>query len=48
VSEDFYGREAKIVLHKKLRRNQHFENDEALRVAIAADVEAVRAYFAQM
>ncbi len=48
VTEDFYGREAKIVLHKKIRRNRHFENDEALRVAIASDVDAVRAYFSHL
>jgi riboflavin kinase / FMN adenylyltransferase len=48
VHEDFYGREAKISLHKKIRRNQHFANDELLRAAIAADVETVRAYFANL
>jgi len=46
VNEDFYGREAKIVLHKKIRRNRHFETDEMLQAAIASDVEATRAYFA--
>lgn len=45
VQEDFYGREASIALHKKLRRNQRFETDDALRDAIASDVAAVRAYF---
>lgn len=45
VHEDFYGREAKIMLHKKIRRNQHFETDDLLRAAIASDVEATRAYF---
>lgn len=43
--EDLYNREATITLHKKLRRNRRFETDDALRVAIASDVEAVRAYF---
>ncbi len=48
VTEDFYGREAKIVLHKKIRRNQHFATDELLKAAIASDVENVRAYFTQL
>lgn len=48
MHEDLYGAHATIVLHKKLRRNQHFENDEALKVAIDSDVEAVRAYFAKL
>jgi riboflavin kinase / FMN adenylyltransferase len=46
VDDNFYGREVKMMLHKKLRRNQHFATDELLREAIASDVEAVRAYFA--
>ena len=45
VTEDFYGREATITLHKKIRRNRHFENDELLKAAIASDVDEVRAYF---
>ena len=45
VHEDFYGRDASVVLHKKLRRNQRFETDEALKDAIASDVALVRAYF---
>ena len=45
LREDLYGREAKISLHKKIRRNPHFENDEALKAAIASDVDEVRAYF---
>lgn len=45
VDDNFYGQEATISLHKKLRRNQRFETDEALKAAMASDVEQVRAYF---
>ncbi len=48
VEEYFYGKEATITLHKKLRRNKHFENDTLLREAIATDVEEVRAYFSHL
>ncbi len=48
ITEDFYGREAKIVLHKKIRRNQHFATDELLKDAIASDVKEVRAYFSHI
>lgn len=48
VSENFYGTDATITLHKKIRRNRHFENDDALKDAIASDVEMVRAYFTNL
>lgn len=47
-SGELYGKEAKITLHKKIRRNQHFETDDLLKAAIAADVDVVRAYFANL
>lgn len=46
VHEDFYGLEATIALHKKIRRNQRFETDDALKEAMASDVAEVRTYFA--
>lgn len=46
VSDDFYGKDARIDLYKKLRDNQRFENDQLLKMAMASDVELVRAYFA--
>lgn len=48
MHEDLYGAQVTIALHKKIRRNQHFENDETLKAAIASDVEAVRAYFTDL
>ena len=48
MHEDLYGREVTITLHKKLRRNRRFETDDALREAIASDVDLVRAYFTHL
>ncbi len=48
VSADYYGRHARIELHKRLRDNRQFESDETLKAAIASDVTAVRAYFADL
>ena len=45
VSDDFYGKNARIHLHEKLRDNQRFESDELLKKAMASDVALVRAYF---
>jgi riboflavin kinase / FMN adenylyltransferase len=45
---DLYGKEVKIALHKKIRRNQHFSTDEALKAAIASDVDLVREYFSNL
>jgi FAD synthase len=44
-SDDLYGLEVKIELHKKLRESGTFENDDGLKQAIAEDVKAVREYF---
>lgn len=44
---DFYGKEARITLHKKIRRNQYFATEDLLKAAIAGDIETVRAYFAR-
>ena len=44
-SDDLYGREITIELHKKIREDQAFDDAVSLREAIAADVKAVRAYF---
>ncbi len=43
--DDLYGLEARIELKKKIREDRHFESDEELKAAIAADVEAVKVYF---
>ncbi len=44
-SGDLYGREVTVVLHEKLRDSKRFEDETALRSAIAQDVVAVRSYF---
>ena len=42
---DLYGREIEIELLKKIREDKKFEDKEALRTAIAADVQTIRSYF---
>ncbi len=44
---ELYDQDMSITLQKKLRDTAPFENDEALRAAIAADVKAVRDFFEQ-
>ena len=44
-SGELYGREASIELLKKLRDDNVFDNDAALRAAIADDVRKVIEYF---
>ena len=44
-SGDLYGKEITIELLQKIRDNKKFENDNALRAAIADDVARIRAYF---
>jgi riboflavin kinase/FMN adenylyltransferase len=44
--DDLYGLEATIELKKKIREDQRFATDEELKTAIAADIEAIKAYFA--
>jgi len=41
-----YREKVTITLHKKIRAAQHFQDDVALRAAIAADIAAVRKFFA--
>jgi riboflavin kinase/FMN adenylyltransferase len=43
---DLYGREMRVEVLHRLRGEVKFDGLEALVAAIAADVEAVRAYFA--
>jgi riboflavin kinase/FMN adenylyltransferase len=45
-SGDLYGQEVRIELCQKLRESERYQDDEALRAAIASDVAAVRQYFA--
>lgn len=45
-SGDLYGQAITIELFKKIREDKEFENDDALREAIAEDIRAVRAHFA--
>ena len=42
---DLYGKEIIIKLLKKIRDDKTFESDDALRAAIADDIEKVREYF---
>jgi riboflavin kinase/FMN adenylyltransferase len=44
-SDDLYGVEIHIELHKKIRENKVFTNDDVLRAAIADDIAKVREYF---
>lgn len=44
---DLYGRELRIEVLHRLRGEQKFDGIESLKAAIAADVEATRAYFAE-
>jgi len=44
---DLYGRELRIELLRRLRGEAKFDGREALTAAIRADIDAVRAYFAQ-
>lgn len=43
---DLYGKRIHVELHQFLRPEQAFENAEALRVAIAGDIENTRKFFA--
>ncbi|MEK7509491.1 MAG: riboflavin kinase [Patescibacteria group bacterium] len=45
-SGDLYGKIVTVTLEKKLRESMQFPDEVKLKQAIAADVEAVRAYFA--
>lgn len=42
---DLYGQEIEIRLRKKIREDASFTDEEHLKLAIAADVQAVRDYF---
>jgi riboflavin kinase/FMN adenylyltransferase len=44
-SDNLYGLEVKIELHKKIREEREFHDEASLREAIAGDVKAVREYF---
>lgn len=44
--DDLYGLEATIELKEKIREDQRFDDEAELKKAIAADVEAIKAYFA--
>ncbi|MBL8158123.1 riboflavin kinase [bacterium] len=44
--DDLYGLEATIELKKKIREDQRFEDEAELKKAIAADIDAIMAYFA--
>lgn len=44
---DMYGKKVSIVLLKKIRESAVFADDDALREAIADDVEKVRSYFSK-
>ena len=44
-SGDLYGKEIEIELLKKIRDDKEFADDTEAKRAIAADVEAVEAYF---
>ncbi|MBI2612955.1 riboflavin kinase [Candidatus Kaiserbacteria bacterium] len=44
---DLYGKEITVELLKKIRDNKEFEDDDALRTAIADDVAKVRTYFSE-
>ncbi len=44
---DLYGKEIEITVEKKIRDSEVFEDDAALRAAIASDIKKIRAYFAQ-
>lgn len=46
-SENIYGKEAVFTLVEKIREHGTFTNDEALRIAIATDVESVRTFFSE-
>ena len=42
---DLYGKKITIELLKKIRDTEMFQNDKALKAAIARDVDAARRYF---
>ena len=44
--DDLYGLEASIELKKKIREDKQFETEGELKLAIANDIEAIKAYFA--
>jgi len=44
-SGDLYGRRMSVVFHRKLREEQRFASLEALKSAIAVDVDAARAFW---
>ncbi|MBI4079950.1 riboflavin kinase [Candidatus Kaiserbacteria bacterium] len=45
---ELYGKEITIELHKKIRESESFDDDNALRAAIAGDIQKVRAYFSTL
>lgn len=44
-SGELYGKEVEVELLKKIRDDEQFASEAALKAAIAADVETIRAYF---
>lgn len=44
-SNDLYGMEVQIALHEKIRADERFADDAALRIAISEDIAKVREYF---
>ena len=44
-SEDLYGKEVEVELLKKIRDDEKFTDEAALKAAIAADVAKIREYF---
>lgn len=44
--DSLYGLEATIELKKRIREDQRFSTEDELKKAIAADIEAIKAYFA--
>lgn len=48
LAEDVYGKHARITLVRKIRESAVFTDEHDLKVAIASDIEAVRAYFGDL
>jgi riboflavin kinase/FMN adenylyltransferase len=46
--DDLYGLEASVELKKKIREDERFDDEAALKKAIADDVRAIEAYFASL
>lgn len=42
---ELYGEEIRVTLEKTIRDDARFESDDALKAAIARDVQSVREYF---